>query len=1081
MEHPPLSIQLLGTFQVRAGVTPLHTLHAPRLQALLAYLLLHRDAPQPRRRIAFALWPTSTETQALTNLRNLVHQLRHLLPHSEECLEHDGPTLRWRADARFRLDVADYEQALARAEQCAHQAQPEPARAALEAAVATYGGDLLPGCYDEWILPERERLRQRYLGALERLVVVLEGLRDYQAAIAYTQQLVQAEPLHESAYLRLMRLHALSGDRAAALQVYQACVDTLQRELAVAPGQLLREAYERLCDQAGPTPASESRSERLPLVGRRAEWRRLLQGWQAAAAGHPQLLALSGEAGIGKTHLAEELLRWAARQGFVTARAQCYATEGELAYQPIAAWLRAPEIGRALTTLEPPWLREVARLVPDALAGRPEVPPPGPLAEAWQRQRFSAALRHALLAAGQPLALLLDDLHWCDRASLTLLRSLLHDDARDQILILATLRPDELDRDAPAMALLGDLRARDRATVIEVPPLDRAETQALAAHVAGRALDSDEGAAIYRVTEGNPLFIVETLRAGYHDAHARAYGAADAVGPAPAAPLPARVQAVIAWRLGRLSAMAHELAGVAAVIGRAFDVPLLAAVAHGHHEEALLHGLDELLQRRILREAPHGALDFSHSRLREVAYEQLSGARRRALHRRVAEALEQRPGLTGGAGDAEAAAHYADAGCPARAIRAYLRAAAASSIAYAPSATVDACRRGLTLLAEGARQDLEPHQAGALAAELEMRLGDGLTRLEQHAEARAAYTRALTVSAPDDALARARLQGLIGNSWRAQAAFDEAEQAYALALAMLEQRGPDGDASAFWRAWLDIQLDRLEAALWRGPIGGDLAAQRARMEELLERYGTPFQQARSVRCMLSESCWRQHSWMDDNLVARAEQMLLLNEATGDPSLITQARWLTGAVRLMHGDLEAAEIHLSAALASAERAGDLHMQAYGQAMLGFLARRREQVEPCRRSAERTIALAGPYQFRDCLGMAYADMAWLAWRAEERAQARAYGRQALDAWQHTPIVYPFQWTARLPLLAVALAEHDAAAAIAEAQALRHPLQQQLPAEIEAALSAAVAAAAQGRLDAAGGQLRHALELAQKLGLL
>lgn len=648
MDQQPLSIQLLGAFQVRAGTVPLHTLHAPRLQALLAYLLLHRDAPLPRRQIAFALWPASTEAQALTNLRNLVHQLRQLLPQSEDFLEHDGPTLHWRADAPFRLDVADFEQALARAEQDARQTQPERTRAALEAAITVYAGDLFPGCYDEWILPERERLRQRYLGALERLVVMLESQRDYQAAIAYAQRLVQAEPLHEGAYLRLLRLYALIGDRAAAMQVYQTCVDALQRELGVAPGQPLCEAYARLRDQVCPTPGSEVQSEPLPLVGRRAEWRQLLQGWQAAAAGHPQLLVLSGEAGIGKTRLAEELLCWAARQGYATARAQCSATEGELAYLPISTWLRAPTFRRSLLTLEPLWLSEVARLVPELLAGRSDIAPPGPLVEPWQRQGFFTAIRHALLAAGQPLVLLLDDLHWCDRASLELLGYLLHDDAHDRFLLLATLRPDEVDHESPVMALLGHRLIRNRATVIDVPPLDSTETQELAAQVLGRGLDSDEGAAIYRATEGNPLFIVETLRADCQVTRPHTCGEFRDGYLVTEAPLPARLQAVIARRLARLSPPAHELASVAAVIGREFRFPLLAQVCSGQNEDALLSSLDELLQRRIVCERPDGSYYFSHGRLHEVLYAQLSYARRCALHHRVAEALDAQPGASVG-------------------------------------------------------------------------------------------------------------------------------------------------------------------------------------------------------------------------------------------------------------------------------------------------------------------------------------------------------------------------------------------------------------------------------------------------
>jgi DNA-binding SARP family transcriptional activator len=102
--------------------------------------------------------------------------------------------------------------------------------------VALYRGDLLPSCYDDWILPERERLRQAFVEATERLIALLEDERDYRAAIGYAQRLLKHDPLQEAIYCHLMRLHALSGDRAAALRAYHACAAILQRELDVEPG-----------------------------------------------------------------------------------------------------------------------------------------------------------------------------------------------------------------------------------------------------------------------------------------------------------------------------------------------------------------------------------------------------------------------------------------------------------------------------------------------------------------------------------------------------------------------------------------------------------------------------------------------------------------------------------------------------------------------------------------------------------------------------------------------------------------------------------------------------------------------------
>ncbi len=180
-EARTLHVRLLGGMDVRYGTERLDTLESPRLQSLLAYLLLHREASQQRRHLAFLLWPDSTEAQARTNLRQLLHHLRHAIPHSDNFLDVDATCIQWRSEGPSWLDVAEFEQAAGRAD-----ADDAGSREALEHAAALYGGDLLPECYDEWILPEREALRDRNIELLERLTSILEQERDYQAGARYS-------------------------------------------------------------------------------------------------------------------------------------------------------------------------------------------------------------------------------------------------------------------------------------------------------------------------------------------------------------------------------------------------------------------------------------------------------------------------------------------------------------------------------------------------------------------------------------------------------------------------------------------------------------------------------------------------------------------------------------------------------------------------------------------------------------------------------------------------------------------------------------------------------------------------------
>src|SRR5262249_12814328 len=220
---PTLHIQLLGHFRLTADQTPVTALDSPRLQAVLAYLVLHRTILERRAHLAFQIWPDTTEAQAQANLRTLLHRVSHALPDADQFLHIDAQTVQWRPGAPYTLDVADVERALAQAEVADRAGDRAALCAAYMEAAELYHGDLLPALYDDWVLVERERLRQAFLAALERLVVLLEQQQDYGAAISYAQRLLRHDPLHEAAYQHLMRLHAASGDRASAVRVYHTC------------------------------------------------------------------------------------------------------------------------------------------------------------------------------------------------------------------------------------------------------------------------------------------------------------------------------------------------------------------------------------------------------------------------------------------------------------------------------------------------------------------------------------------------------------------------------------------------------------------------------------------------------------------------------------------------------------------------------------------------------------------------------------------------------------------------------------------------------------------------------------------
>jgi non-specific serine/threonine protein kinase len=278
-------LRLLGTFELRDGDTPVLTVNTTRLQALLAYLVIHRDAPQSRQRLAYLFWSDSTESQARTNLRNLIHLLRQALPPFDALVHAEPQTLQWRADADFICDVVEFERALASNE--------------LERAIELYAGGFLPDSYDDWALAVRERLRQQFLRALENLIARQQTQGDMRAAIRTAELLLEQEPVQEEIWRELMTLHARVGDRIGLRRVYDACAEVLQRELGEAPSALTRELYEKLSRAESPPHKNNLPTLLTSFVGRAREMAQVQE-----LLAHSRLVTLIGAGGCGKTRLA---------------------------------------------------------------------------------------------------------------------------------------------------------------------------------------------------------------------------------------------------------------------------------------------------------------------------------------------------------------------------------------------------------------------------------------------------------------------------------------------------------------------------------------------------------------------------------------------------------------------------------------------------------------------------------------------------------------------------------------------------------------------------------------------------------
>jgi len=733
-----MRINLFGNLRISIAGNPVNAVNSNRMQSLIAYLILHPDA-QPRERLAFLLWPSSTESQARTNLRQLLHHLKRALPAGENSLEISHFAVRWAPSADCSTDTVEFLASLANANSARAENDRMREVDCLTSAEQLYEDDLLPGLYDEWLRPLRQEYRDRISSALQRLAIIYEEQRDYSKAIPRAERLVALDPLNESHYQLLMRLHAANHDRASALRAYHRCMRVLRRELAVEPGPATVELFERILradavasgDLAPGRPVSTpvvTPQQMRALVGRAKQWKQLVSAWRSAGKEGPRVAVVSGEPGIGKTRLADELFHQCQREGYAAARTRCYMGLGQVAYAPVADWLRSDALRAGWPRLSPEQAGELARLVPEIRAQFAGTEPlrageTSPLTESWQRLGFYDSIRAAVEKCSKPLLLYLDDAQWCDPDSLEWLQSLLTSPATTGMLVLLTVRVEETDRDHPFSRFVAGLRQLGIVEEIPLEPLDAEGTAELARIESAKPLASGNLDEIFRTTRGNPLFVLESVRAGLQST---------------------RVHAVISSRLAQLTAPSYDLAGLASVIGRPFTFGLLEK-ATDWDEASLSRALDELWRRRIIEHRGVSEYDFTHDRLREVAYAELTLVRQRYWHRRVARALCETYAADIESWDGQIASHFEQAGMAEEAIEHYWRAASLARQRYADAEAAGLLGRTLALCRSLPESDRRLKQELDLLA----MLGPVLVSTEGYsaAEVGATYDRSLELSA----------------------------------------------------------------------------------------------------------------------------------------------------------------------------------------------------------------------------------------------------------------------------------------------------------------------------------------------
>lgn len=711
-------VRLFGALTIH---DPPLDLGSPTTRSLFAYLLLHQAHPCDRRQLALLFWPDAPETAARRNLRQYLHRLRRaleLLQGPAELLLVEGSTVQMQPDALFEVDLWQFEQHLAAAE-TDHPARPDDAPgvaiAHLQAAADLYRDDLLTDLADDWCQPRRQEARQRCIQTLARLIELYEARGQPAQAIAAANRLLELEPWQEAVHVRLMALYYLDGARAQALMQYERCRAALAEELGAAPlpfttslaAQMRAGAWQKPASwppallpgpapdsapglparfPSGPQPgrqpapapdlpaASAWRARSAgaarpaapggaPFVARAADLAFLAERMAHAQAGRGSVVLIEGESGIGKTRLLQEAW-WQSGQTLTLLSGLSCEFEGMMPFHPLLDALRSglTAIDWAWFTPPPAWLAPVAALLPEVTARFPHLPKPQAEGNEDLRHLIEGLGRFLLtLASRRPLLLLLEDMHWADMPTWQFLAYLARRSPGAATLVGLTCQPELLS--AEQGSLVRSMQRQGWLLRWPLARLNRTETtQLIQALDPSLNLGSVYLQRLYEETEGNPLFVVETVKALQESGAAEltaarqpsrtpgllfGLGDTEAGGRRSPFALPLRVQHVIEARLDRLRDSSRQLLGVAATIGRAFSFRTLQAASE-QPEAEVIASLEDWLRRGIVREREDASdtgqggprYDFSHPQIRAVAYNELSRVRRRWVHRRVAQALE---------------------------------------------------------------------------------------------------------------------------------------------------------------------------------------------------------------------------------------------------------------------------------------------------------------------------------------------------------------------------------------------------------------------------------------------------------
>lgn len=723
---------ILGSLEVRDGeeAVPLGGL---RERSLLALLLLNANELVPTGRLVDELWGEEPPKTAVKTVQVYVSRLRKLL--GAEAIATSPPGYLLRVDPE-RIDLHRFERLTREGREALAADDAATAARQLSEALALWrGAPLADFAYEPFAQAEAARLEELRLTALEDRIEA--DLRRGRAAelVGELQGLAARHPLRERLRGHLMLALYRSGRQAEALDVYRDARTTLVEELGIEPSRELQRIERAILSQdASLDRPGAPRAPRAAgaFVGRDAELAALVGALGEAQAGSGSVFLLSGEPGIGKTRLADEVAAHARGRGLRVLRGRCWEAGGAPGYWPwvqvLRSYVRKSEPDELRERLGP-GAPELAELLPELRALIDDVPRPAVHdPEALRFRMFDAVAAFIrALAAERALLVVLDDRHAADESSLLLLKFVADTVADARVVVLAPYRDTETGPGHPLNRLIADLMTEPTIGRVALGGLRHADVGEYLELSAGTRAPEPVVAAIHQSTAGNPLFVVETVRLLAAEGRLDRPGAATVV--------PAGVREAIDRRLNRLSGTAQRALTTASVLGREFEPELLDRL---RAEDDTDDALDEAIAAKLVTAAPGapGVLHFSHVLVRDVLYDAIPIRRRRELHRLTATELERRHRAEPGPHLARLAQHFFEAGATEEAVdHASLGAErAASQLAYEEAARL--YRLALRALERGGAADERR------LCDLLLGLGDAQARAGDETSAQATFLRA---------------------------------------------------------------------------------------------------------------------------------------------------------------------------------------------------------------------------------------------------------------------------------------------------------------------------------------------------